>query len=173
MKTPSNQRDGKKDIFLILLPTVLGICLCVACLVGGTFAWFTATSSAPTQPILAANYTVAVTVFSDGEAVPFSDGGYALVSGREYTVTLTATGDASTGYCVISLTGETGEPALYHTANFPTKAAPSETVLRFRLTPGEDGKMTVTPQWGSSAKNDSEKWKNGGAYPLAPESPAP
>ncbi len=102
---------------------------------------------------------------SGEEQLTASEGVYTLEAGKTYTVTLTAGGDASTGYCVISLTYGSEEPVLYHTANFPTKDNPSDNDISFTFTPDKDTKMELTSRWGTSSKPTAEKWADGGVYP--------
>ncbi len=155
------EKQKSKDICLILLPTVLGICLCAACLAGTTFAWFTATQTTATQSLVAANYDVDVTVTSNTSSAtvaPNANGSYELASDT-YTVVLTATGTASTGYCIISF----GEQKFY-TVQFPSNENPDGTVT-FTLTVNAPTQMKIAPQWGTST-DTSEKWSTGGIYTL-------
>ena len=66
----SNGREKKSDGFASMLaPSLLGICVCVVCLIGGTYAWFTATKTVSVQSIQMASYNVVTTVkASDGTA---------------------------------------------------------------------------------------------------------
>ncbi len=158
MKILSKINDLKKDIFFILLPTVLGIVLCAACLAGTSYAWFTASSTASSQTITTAEYSAEVTVAADGERLPEIGGVYSLAAGKTYTVTLAATGNASTGYCVVTLGGES-----FHTVAFPSEAL-TDGILTLFLVINEDTTLTVTPQWGLSSKLPAERWDNNHEY---------
>lgn len=125
----------------ILAPSVLAICVCTLCLCGVSWAWFTATSSSGTAVIQAATYAVDV---SAGENEPVKiapESGTTTVTftaAGEYTVTLTPSGTASTGYCKISYAG-----ASYYTEQLPSDS------LHFTVNADANSKLTVTPQWGS------------------------
>ena len=91
--------------------------------------------------IQAATYTVDV---SAGENEPVKiapESGTTTVTftaAGEYTITLTPSGTASTGYCKISYAG-----ASYYTEQLPSGS------LHFTVNADADSKLTVTPQWGS------------------------
>ena len=125
----------------ILAPSVLAICVCTLCLCGVSWAWFTATASSGTTVIQAATYTVDV---SAGENEPVKiapESGTTTVTftaAGEYTITLTPSGTASTGYCKISYAG-----ASYYTEQLPSGS------LHFTVNADANSELTVTPQWGS------------------------
>lgn len=90
---------GEK-IFRLILPSVVGILLCLVCLAGSTLAWLTANVET-SQSFQAANYSLTVTVTdSNGAEVTESSGSYTLADGT-YTVTLNAAGTAGSCYCSI------------------------------------------------------------------------
>ncbi len=153
------KKGEKSDGFIsMLLPSILGICLCAICLVGGTFAWFTASQGVPTQTIVAAEYSVATTVTYADTPVEALNGAYMLEAGEKYTVTLKATGTASTGYCVVKLNGEIYKP----TVQFPTKDN-TEKEIYFTLVMNEAATLTVESRWGSAAWKNA-KIEDGGSY---------
>ena len=132
------QSDG---LLHLLALSAVGLCACLICLCGVSWAWFTATTSTGTTVIQAATYTVDVsadknesvkiTTESGTTTVTFTDAG-------EYTITLTPTGTAQNGYCKISYAE--GD---YYTGQLPTDK------LHFTVNADADSKLTVTPQWGS------------------------
>lgn len=129
------QDDGLGSM---LMPSVLSICLCLVCMVGGSFAWFTANEILPAQSIQAASYTVDVALSREQIPVlPQAGGGYLLEAGKTYVLTLTPSGTASTGYCIVKL-GQTP----YYTPQLLEKAS-------FTITPEIAAALTVTPSWGS------------------------
>ncbi len=169
----SEKKDGKKDIYFVLLPMILGICLCVACFVSTTFAWYEATQTTSIQPIQAATCTVTVSVVgADDTAITAENGIYHLERGT-YAVTLTAFGGASTGYCTISLTDASLQTSEYHTVQIPTKGDLQAKIIAFSLTVGEGTDMSIASQWGHLSQMDG-KWENGEAYihPIVPPSAA-
>ncbi len=141
----------------VILPSVIGICLCSVCLVGGTFAWFSASESLPAIAIESARYDVEVTVEPQ---VSVENGKYKLIKGATYSVTLKAEGDASTGYCILNF-----EDAEVHTVQF--SAIGEVEKITFEIMCKRDISMEITPQWGiSSVKEESAKIGNGGKYPF-------
>lgn len=133
----------------LLLPSVLCILLCMVCLCGMTFAWFSAASNTPASPVRSAEYTVSVRV-ADGETdAPVQGGHYVLTAGTEYTVTLTASGTATTGFCLLTLsfTEGTGSETLY-TGQF----VPGQT-MTFTLRLTADATVDFSAQWGTSSRS--------------------
>ena len=143
----SHQTDRKDDaIVRILLPSILCILLCMVLLCGMTWAWFQSTQSAPTVPIQSAEYSIAVTVSGEAENgtqnFAVENGACTLPAGI-YTVTLTASGTASTGYCIVTLPTD-GE-------RYTRQLAPGES-LSFSLSLTDGGTVTFSPQWGTSSR---------------------
>lgn len=136
------QSDG---LLHLLALSAVGLCACLICLCGVSWAWFIATTSTGTTVIQAATYTVDVsadknesvkiTTESGTTTVTFTDAG-------EYTITLTPTGTAQNGYCKISY----AEVDCY-TGQLPTGE------LRFTVNADAKSELTVTPQWGSYSGN--------------------
>ncbi len=56
------KKSNKSDIYLLLMPSVLSICLCMACLTSITWAWFSATATTSVTSITAAHFDINVTV---------------------------------------------------------------------------------------------------------------
>ena len=89
-----------------LAASVIGILLCMFCLVGTTWAWYSSTAESGENVTVGANFDVTVKI-DDGE--PGSAGVYQLADG-EHTVTLTKTGTAKNGFCQVTAT-KSGESA--------------------------------------------------------------
>ena len=126
----------------ILAPSVIGIILCTICLCGASWAWFTASTSTGAANIQSATYTVSVTA-KQGETVisPTIENGITTVrfsAAGTYTVTLTPTGTAKTGYCKLTFDG-TG----YYTPQLVSER------FTFTVNAVADTALTVTPQWGT------------------------
>ncbi len=137
----------------MLIPSVLSICVCMTCLAGGTFAWFTANQSVPTQTITAANFSVQATVKKGEQSAEVRDNAYLLTTGT-WKIILTPSGSADKGYCIIDFSpGET--------------AAGAETLKRQFIGPLKKGvtyeleieithkqtEMMITPYWGQSTND--------------------
>ncbi len=144
---------GRSTVVLLLI-TLMGILICGICLAGGTFAWFSATQSAPTQAIQAARYSAtAVILDGDEELVP-SDGKY-ILEAKTYTLKLKASGDASTGYCILRFF-DAQNTYNVHTKQFPSQAEPNEKELSLTLDIKEGAILQIIPQWGSSSSKDKK-----------------
>ena len=120
---------------------MLSILLCMTLLCGMTWAWFASTQSTPAATIQAATYRIDV-VAKNGETVLTAgqDGKYSLAKDVAYTVTLTASGNASKGYCKVTLP----DNSVLRTAQIAPKNS-----LTFTLTLTSDGNVSFSPEWGT------------------------
>lgn len=141
MNHDNKQVKAETNLTKILLPSVLSILLCMTLLCGMTWAWFASTQSTPAATIQAATYHIDV-VAKNGETVLTAgqDGKYSLVAGVAYTVTLTASGNASKGYCKVTLLDNT----VLRTAQIAPKNS-----LTFTLTLTNGGNVSFSPEWGT------------------------
>ena len=141
MNHDNKQVKAETNLTKILLPSVLSILLCMALLCGMTWAWFASTQSTPAATIQAATYHIDV-VAKNGETVLTAgqDGKYSLAKDVAYTVTLTASGNASKGYCKVTLP----DNSVLRTAQI----AP-ENSLTFTLTLTNGGNVSFSPEWGT------------------------
>lgn len=141
MYIPRHSKAANVNILQLLLPSFAGIMICMACLAGMTWAWFSVGVQTKQQTFTAASFDVSVSIAEKigGTAPEKSPNGYRLSAGREYTVELTAQGTASTGYCIVQTGGEK-----YYTS--PIKAGET---FSFSLTPEEAAEYTFTAVWGS------------------------
>lgn len=132
----------QSDGFLHLLAlSAVGLCACLICLCGVSWAWFTATTSTGTTVIQAANYTVDVSADKNENVKIATESGTTTVTftaAGEYTITLTPSGTAQNGYCKISYAE--GD---YYTGQLTTDK------LHFTVNADANSELTVTPQWGS------------------------
>lgn len=117
--TPKHTKTSDDNILRLLLPSIAGSLLCMVCLAGTTWAWFSASIQTAPQTITAANFAVTVSIENDkGQSVEAQNGQYNLTAGVEYTVTLTAGGNApSGGYCIV----EGGEKPQYTAQMLPRR----------------------------------------------------
>lgn len=143
MNHDNKQVKAETNLTKILLPSVLSILLCMTLLCGMTWAWFASTQSTPAATIQAATYRIDVvaetknggTVLTAGQ-----DGKYSLAKDVAYTVTLTASGNASKGYCKVTLPDNT----VLRTAQIVPKNS-----LTFTLTLTSGGNVSFSPEWGT------------------------
>lgn len=141
MNHDNKQVKAETNLTKILLPSVLSILLCMTLLCGMTWAWFASTQSTPTATIQAATYHIDV-VAKNGETVLTTgqNGKYTLKAGVTYTITLTASGNASKGYCKVTLPDNT----VLRTAQIVPKNS-----LTFTLTLTSGGNVSFSPEWGT------------------------
>lgn len=161
---PKYEKVSDKAFLRIMLSSVFGVLLCGICLAGLTWAWFTSSISSTANTITAAKFTanISVSVSAEGSTTPLSpisteENGaniYALNAEKKYTVTVTAdeSATATTGYCTVKLGSNT-----YHTIQlYPAGGEGKPQSVEFTVS-GEEGlKLTITPQWGTFAKRQSE-----------------
>lgn len=142
---PKHTKSIDRNAVKLLMPSILGIAACVVCLIGMTWAWFSADVRTEPQTLRAANFDVAVAV-KEGETPvePSADGSYRLEGTKSYTITLMADGSAQKGgYCIVKNAAESKT----HAAWLHPETAQSVT---FTLTPASTGdSYTFTASWGS------------------------
>lgn len=138
------------------MPSVVGIFICMVCLAGSTWAWFSASVQTVAQTIEAANFDISAAVTDKGGVSVPSD--RPLQAGQTYKVTLTAAGNApSGGYCKV----EGGTDSLYTITLLPGDT------LTFTLIPEKDAVYTFTAVWGkySSEADITDGYTIGRAQP--------
>lgn len=144
--TPKHTKPADKNLMRLLMPSIVGILICMVCLSGTTWAWFSASVQTGAQTITAANFNVEVAI--DPTPVISEGGKYTLTRNTAYTVTLTATGTANEigGYCIVD--NDAGDR--HYTSQIKPGAS-----LQFTLIPEADGIYTFTAVWGKySGKAD-------------------
>ncbi len=144
------KKESSDNLTAMLLPSILGIILCAFCLVGSTWAWFTASQSTAPQTITAANYDVSVTVTLEKNTISSENGIYSLAAGK-YTVSFTTVGDATTGYCIVDFDGTE-----IHTEQIAKGAS-----IVFYIDAEQPVTLKITPQWGTSTHDINTKIKSG------------
>ena len=143
------------------MPSLLGLTLCIICLTGTTWSWFTDNVTASMQSIKSANYSITVDI-EDGDKL--EDGKYNLsqkTEGKGYQVTVKANGSASTGY--FSLSGPDGFLPLYS-----TQLAPGEAIT-FTFYPRTAGKYYFDSAWGTYSGGNTFKNSDIIGTPIEPE----
>ncbi len=135
---PKHSKPTDENILRLLLPSFVGIVICMVCLAGTTWAWFTASVQTQPQTLAAANFSIEAAV-TDAENAPV-DISSPLNAGQVYTVTLTASGTADEfgGCCIVKGGGKT-----YYTEQI----RPGNT-LTFTFTPETTDVYTFTGVWG-------------------------
>lgn len=149
---------GQQDILSLLLPSFIGILLCLICLTGMTWAWFTSaiTTSAT---ISGASFNIEVEIKEAGaiDAIGGTNGSYALEANKDYTVTIKKTASSTaSGYALIKI-GTAG----YYTDKIDTSE------YTFQIETGAAAvTATFTPAWGTPASSAGKKIANGDSVVL-------
>lgn len=141
------EKEERKDCLVpLLMPSILGICICMICVCSMTWAWYSAGVSGGTTTLKAARYEIAVEIKdTSGELITANvDGSYTLHAGT-YTVALTAHGDASTGYCKMDVGGRK-----LHSSQLYTKQSDSHiNTLTFTVTAESAETVSFISVWGT------------------------
>lgn len=140
----------KKDTALRVFTTpLLAILICLTCLSGLTFAWFTANTAQPTQSIRTAFFALSATVQYQNagrtETLTPSAGKFALTAKTTYIISLSTTGStASRGYGVLTLTAAGGSSSMLY-----TQTIVQDTTFSFTYVPDQDYTLQVEGNWGT------------------------
>ncbi|MDO4810912.1 MAG: hypothetical protein Q3985_03085 [Eubacteriales bacterium] len=100
-----HKKVTEQDMTRSIVASVIGIVVCLICLIGTTWAWYTDTVTSQVITIQAANYDVDVEVKDGDTTVSSSNGTYTLDPSKTYTVTLKAKGTGKTGFCKVTVDG--------------------------------------------------------------------
>ena len=136
------QNDGL--LHLLTISTV-GLCACLICLCGVSWAWFTATTSTGTAVIQSSSYKLAYKV-NDAAPTDFTEKAEIIVpEGGQCSITLSATGTAgAAGYCSVQVGDETS----YHYTK-PIRVGDDASAFTFTVNAAKGTKIILTPKWGS------------------------
>ena len=151
------EKSADAGIKRMMLTSVLGMLICVVCLAGTTWAWFTATQNATVGESQVAQTLTKVSIKSIGSNTLMGSDvkNYSIDSNEYYAVTLTEDGTADGVYCAVSVDGTT-----YYTSCMASGEKLSFTVC------SRDGDMTVATSWnemthtGSSARKAMSRTKS-------------
>ena len=166
---PKHGKVSDKEFTRIMISSVFGIMLCVICLAGLTWAWFSGSVSSAANNITAASFNIQIDVNVKGTkiTVPHTveNGIYSfyLENNKAYDVKIKAGGTATTGYCevlfgknvyhtiqIFNISDESNSGSILSTdrpqeINFTVNATESTLLLK------------IVPQWGSYAIAKGEK----------------
>ena len=155
------EKVSDKLLSRIMLSAVLEILVCVICLAGLTWAWFSNSVTGTSGNIATAYFAVDISVTQVGPETPLSptiEGGkytYQLSADTEYRVTMTALGTAEKygGYCCVTYLAETP----YHTAQlYPGSSEGEVHCITFTVSASDSSFLIIAPQWGTYARPDGE-----------------
>ncbi len=135
----------KQNSALPFYTALLSMVLCMVCLAGTTWAWFTANQAVEVTAIQSAQW-----IIESVEVVQLSDENSDLISisvsetqygkqfdaaaNTKYLVTVSATGNASTGYLLVKT----------YDGNYYTR----ESSISFELCLSQDGPVEISASWG-------------------------
>ena len=165
---PKHGKVSDKEFTRIMISSVLGIMLCVICLAGLTWAWFSGSVSSAANNITAASFNIQIDVkVKDTEkTVPHTvENGiysFSLENNKVYDVKITADGTATTGYCEV-LFGKNVYHTIQifnisdgsHSSSLLSTDRPQE--ITFTVNATEITLLKIVPQWGSYAIAKDEK----------------
>ena len=145
-----SQRGEKKrgdGLFHLLAPSVIGALLCVVCLCGASWAWFSAYTSTGETVIKSSEYNITAAV-RDSENSPVEVKNNACtVADGVYKVTLTAKGSQSaTGYCRAEIGGK-----IYYTEQITAVGS-----FTFTIKTTGSSEVKFVSKWGSCAVRTKE-----------------
>lgn len=129
---PDDQRVSEKQMLRVLICTACSILLCMSCMVGSAWAWFTVNLESSGNAIQIASVETQLSVTKGGSPVaPETNGSYKLTSGI-YTVTVSASTDSSAEnsklYAIMAIDGlPVGYTALTEESSASTLAASGQT----------------------------------------------
>lgn len=150
------QEKKPASLTALLMPSLLGVAMCLVCLCSLTWAWFTATQNSGVQPIQSAIATV--TAKLDDTALGELKVGEPCSLNGTGTLTLHMTGDAQYAYVVIKVGGTE-----YHTDYL--------TADGYTITVNESG-ATLTLCWGKQDSLPGTAVGGGGSIGSAQQEPS-
>lgn len=155
---PKYEKVSDKAFLRIMLSSIFGILICGICLAGLTWAWFTSSITSTANTITAADFSVGVE-FKQNESViepVIENESYKLNSGT-YTVTVTASGSATTGYCKVELKLSDNNIKTYRTIQlYPAGGQGKPQSVDFTVNAQQGLKLTIIPQWGTFGTTTGE-----------------
>ena len=138
------------NIMQLLMPSVFGIIICLVCLAGMTWAWFTDTGEVSAAPLRSAQHKVQVEIKDAANGTEVQSGGdgeYTLTKDALYNVTLTVVESTSYGgFSAVSVDGDT-----YYTERMQKN---NNNSITFTVCSSE-GKIIVASGW-ESVTNGTE-----------------
>ena len=159
---PKHIKPTDENIMGLLLPSLVGIVICMICLTGMTWAWFSASVTSNSNTIQSADYSVSLFSYytpADNETSKtkreFSASPDGTINAPLYSypgtheLTLTAGGNVKKGYCIIQIADKRYLKCL----------APGESV-KFTVLVEKDSEtdVMVFPRWGENIPD--EKYEN-------------
>lgn len=165
---PKHGKVSDKEFSRVMISSILGIMLCIICIAGLTWAWFSGSVSSAANNITAASFNIQINVkVKDTETTvsPTVENGiysFSLENNKIYDVKITADGTATTGYCKVIF----GENTYYTIQIFNISGEPQPGSLlstdrpheiTFTVNATDVTLLKIIPRWGSYARAEGEK----------------
>lgn len=147
MKNKKNIFFQNNSIIFLFMPSFLCIFICLICISGTSFAWFTSDINAKGNIITSAYYDIDVQVKNGEEIVAAENNGEYLLSVGTYTITLTAKGNATTGYNKVKI----DDKNLYTEQLYTNPDSSQNKTITFTIVIEDDASHIVSfyPVWGT------------------------
>ena len=146
-------KDAKIPEKVMVCRVTLMVLVILGCLGGlslSAYAWFSTGVSSSAGKLHAANFDLEITVSQNGQPVAMDENGaYALLPGNTYDVHREKIGNATTGFCVLTVDFAAGQ-VQYHTQQIGKDGQLERLVMDFALQPDEAVTLKFTSQWGTS-----------------------
>lgn len=149
---PKHAEAEKSDKFIsIIMPSIVGMVVCMACLFGLTWAWFTSTTTSKTVSMVSSKFVCTAEISLDEEdvtPVPDGDGAYSLelTADKDYTVKVTVSDDTNgNGYLMIVSPNKANT---YYAGPLNSKYS-GEQSFTVVIRPTVSGTYTFAPRWGT------------------------
>ena len=159
----NSKNTEERSILRMLCPSLLGIMVCLICLAGMSWAWFTAGVQSQST-ITAGSYTLNETVkvktsgtsadsadaVKTGALLKDADGTYALAANTQYVVTLKpSAAPKNGGYCILKMT-YAGDGGATVEEKYCTVALTSDNEFNFTIENGSKAvKCQLIAAWGA------------------------
>ena len=159
----NSKNTEERSILRMLCPSLLGIMVCLICLAGMSWAWFTAGVQSQST-ITAGSYTLNETVkvktsgtsadsadaAKTGALLKDADGTYALAANTQYVVTLKpSAAPKNGGYCILKMT-YAGDGGATVEEKYCTVALTSDNEFNFTINNGSKAvKCQLIAAWGA------------------------
>lgn len=173
MKEPAKIEKVTDDaLSRSIISSVIGILLCMVCLVGTTWAWYSLSVESGVSETFGANFDFSVAVTktdppkendAKGGTLQLSEAGVYEFNGGTYTVKLTKSGSctATKGFCklVATKTGEEAEATTtttYYIVDFTKEEGTEQAEKCVEFTVKGSGKLMLIPMWGTPVETQGD-----------------
>lgn len=147
---PKSGKIQEKVLFSRIALSVALIAVCISMTVITAYAYFSASVTSATNTIQAANYSLEIKINDENVEL----GKDLVLNSGSHKVTINKTGSASTGFCIITVNGDT----VYHTQQIGKylidNTEHDDPTITFTLKLNSDATVKFTANWGTSSFYD-------------------